>query len=260
MFAHTLPGGFHYWYCPRPANDDFLEGARAVAKESGAVFLKIDPLSPVSRYAGVSSFSLQPMRSLMVEMTKSEEELLRAMHEKTRYNIRLAERKGVEITRIPHPISPEDRKIFFRILAETGQRNKFVIHSHVHYDALFDVQAEAFSNELFIARLGDKALAAAMVNFYGVPCVATYLHGGSVSYTKNAMASHFLHWRIIQEARARGAVLYDFWGIDEKRWPGLTRFKLGFGGMEVHYPASIDIVYRPFHYWAYRTAKKLFKK
>lgn len=260
MCAHTLPGGFHYWYCPRPTDDSFLAGAYAVAKESGAVFLKIDPLREAPHYGGVPSGSLQPGRSLVIDMTKSEEELLGAMHEKTRYNIRLAERKGVEIVRIPHPISREDRETFFTLLADTGQRNGFRIHPRAHYDALFDACGDAFSNELFIARLEGKACAAAMVNFCGTPCVATYLHGGSASHTKNAMAPHFLHWRVMQEARARGCARYDLWGIDEKKWPGLTRFKSGFGGRVIQYPASVDIVYRPFHYWAYRIARKILKK
>lgn len=260
LFKHALPGGFHYWYCPRPADDSFLAGARAVAKESGAVFLKIDPLSEAPRYSGVPSVSLQPMRSLVIDMTKSEDELLNAMHEKTRYNIRLAERKGVEVARVAHPISSEDRKIFFALLADTGQRNGFKIHPRAHFEALFDARGDAFSNELFVARLGGEVCAAAMVNFCGMPCVATYLHGGSAAHAKHAMAPHFLHWRVMQEARARGALFYDLGGVDENKWPGLTRFKSGFGGSMVQYPASVDIVYRPFHYWAYRVAKKVLKK
>lgn len=260
LFAHTLPGGFHYWYCPRPAHSEFLTGAHVLAKESGAVFLKIDPLVETSHYGRVPSISLQPMRSLVVEMTKSEEELLGAMHEKTRYNIRLAERKGVEVARIPHPISYEDCEIFFNLLADTGQRNGFRIYPRAHYKALFDTRGDTFSNELFVARLGGEVCAVAMVNFCGTPCVATYLHGGSASHTKNAMAPHFLHWQVMQEARAQGCAFYDLWGIDEKKWPGLTRFKSGFGGNVVQYPASVDIVYRPFHYWTYRIARKMLKK
>ena len=71
------------------------------------------------------------------------------------------------------------------------------------------------------------------------------------------MAPHLLHWRIIQEAKRRGFQYYDLWGIGEKRWPGLTRFKKGFGGEMVHYPPSIEIVYRPLRYRLYRLARLL---
>ena len=93
-----------------------------------------------------------------------------------------------------------------------------------------------------------------MINFYGD--TATYLHGASSRKNKELMAPHLLHWRIIQEAKKRGLGQYDFGGIDEKKWPGVTRFKIGFGGSVVEYPPSVDIIYKPILYKIYRLARK----
>ena len=93
------------------------------------------------------------------------------------------------------------------------------------------------------------------MNYYGE--TATYLHGASGSFHRDVMAPYILHWRIMQDAKQHGFKKYDLWGIDEERWPGVTRFKTGFGGTVVEYPKSIDIVFRPMWYKAYRIIKKM---
>src|SRR3989338_5647077 len=112
-----------------------------------------------------------------------------------------------------------------------------------------------FSNEIFFAKYQNKIIAVVLVNFYKPSQTATYLHGASSSEHREVMAPHLLYWRAIQEAKVRGFKSYDFWGIDEARWPGLTRFKLGFGGEQVEYPASVDIIYRPVLYGLYYLAR-----
>ena len=71
------------------------------------------------------------------------------------------------------------------------------------------------------------------------------------------MAPHFLQWRQILEAKKRGKNRYDFWGIDEKKWPGVTRFKRGFGGKEITYIGAWDLIYRPIWYKIYNLARKV---
>ena len=84
----------------------------------------------------------------------------------------------------------------------------------------------------------------------------TYLHGGSSREHKELMAPYLLHWRIMEEAKRRGMAQYDLWGIDGDRWPGVTRFKKGFGGSGVFYPPSLEVVYRPLWYKIYRVMKE----
>lgn len=279
VIRHDLRGGAHYLYCPRPRLSDvesFFKGAREIARKEGDIFLKIDPVRPLPRPSAArqgppadgwrAASGLQPSRTAILDLAGTEEELLGRMHEKTRYNIRLAERKGVTVSiQVP---SPKSQVPFWRLLQDTARRDRFSLHPRAYYEKLLAAHSDDFSNELFAAEYGGQMLALAIVNFYrgstsiistgvqpSVLPVATYLHGGSLREHRGVMAPHLLHWEIIKEARRRGFAHYDFWGIDEERWPGLTRFKLGFGGEPVRYPSSIDIVYRPVWYRAYRVAQ-----
>lgn len=275
---HDLPGGFHYLYCPRPlfrdkkqeTRDKFFEDVRAAAQNERSLFLKIDPLDDAGRLpvACHLSQSIQPQESVAVLLDVKEEEVFARMHEKTRYNIRLALRRGVVVHQ-ESPVSSADGgatgqagmrnqefEIFWNMLRETAARDGFHTHEKRYYEKLVETKSENFTNELFFARMDGVPVAAAMVNFYRPSGIATYLHGASGRAYRDVMAPHLLHWHIMQEARRRGFRMYDFWGIDERRWPGLTRFKKGFGGEVVTYPSSIDVVCRPFWYWAYRIARK----
>ncbi len=71
------------------------------------------------------------------------------------------------------------------------------------------------------------------------------------------MATHFLQWQAISEAKKLDMKYYDFWGIDEKKWPGVTRFKKGFGGQEIIYPGTFDLIFQPLWYQAYNLARRV---
>lgn len=262
LLKHDLPFGFNYLYCPRPdfsdkqqeTRDKFLDKVGEIAKTGKSIFLKIDSVENLNLSLATCrlSPSLQPRNTIILDIKKSEEELLREMHEKTRYNIRLAERRGVKVGGENRPSAFKE---FWKLLEETAGRDSFYTHERQYYRKLLRAQSENFSNELFFAEYQGEILAAAIINFYGN--VATYLHGASSRKNKEMMAPHLLHWRIIQEAKKRGLGQYDFWGVDEKKWPGVTRFKEGFSGDIVEYPLSVDIIYRPILYKIYRLARKL---
>ena len=74
---------------------------------------------------------------------------------------------------------------------------------------------------------------------------------------KNMMAPYLMHWEIIMWAKSRGYEYYDFWGIDPQKWPGVTRFKLGWGGRVVEYPGSFDMPISSFWYFVYNLARKI---
>lgn len=259
LVKHDLPFGFHYLYCPRPENLYFLEEAEEIARKSKAVYLKIDPgqnldIPIPKKFWLVPSNSLQPQKTFLLNLEKTEAELLAKMHEKTRYNIRLAERAGVEVAK------SEDSISFWNMLEETARRDSFFTHEKGYYQKLLEVKSSEFSNELFFARYKGEVIAAVLTNFYMPSRTAVYLHGASTRTHREVMAPHFLHWRIMLEAQKRGIIFYDLGGVDEKKWPGVTRFKKGFGGTLLVYPPSIDIIYRPALYTLYRVAKLLRKK
>lgn len=269
LVRHDVPYGFNYVYCPRPIFSDdkplntFLDEATKVTKSVKPIFLKIDPVSPLSAisYHLKASVPLQPRRTTILDITKPEEQLLAGMHEKTRYNIRLAERKEVHITPLLYNDASSDFAVFWKLLEETAKREGFHTHTKEYYEKLAGIKrGENISNELFFARYNGTIVASALVNFYKDPVTgvrhATYLHGASSREYREVMAPHLLHWRIMRDAKQRGCATYDFWGIDEKKWPGLTRFKLGFGGTIVEYPPSVEIPIRTLWYGIYSMIKR----
>ncbi|MBI2053124.1 MAG: peptidoglycan bridge formation glycyltransferase FemA/FemB family protein [Candidatus Sungbacteria bacterium] len=268
VIKRDLPLGLNYLYCPRPdfgiRNQELgirvLDGIKKIAAQERSIFLKIDPLIslPPTTYHLQPSLSIQPRETLILDIAgRPESGMLAAMHEKTRYNIRLAERKGVTVKNFQFSIfnfQSEQFEVFWKLIQETAARDGFRTHPREYYKKLLGTRSEMFSNELFIAEYQGKALAAALINFYGN--TATYLHGASSGQHREVMAPHLLHWRIIQEALRRGYGHYDWWGIDERRWSGVTRFKRGFGGRQVAHPPSVNIAYRRVWYTFYAAAKR----
>jgi len=276
LVKRSLSRRFFYWYAPRGpllkidlSQEDasralklLLSGSRRLSRR--ALFLKIEPSSgsrdfwqtifPGQSLAGVfkvkSAADIQPRRTLVLDLTLSDEELLAQMRQKTRYNIRLAEKKGVRIIRGGLKDFPE----FWRLMQETGGRDGFRLHEENHYKNLLS-GAESDFIQLFFAEYEGRKVAVALLSIFGRK--ATYLHGGSDHAYRQAMAPYLLQWEMIRQARAAGAKIYDFYGIDEEKWPGVTRFKRGFGGEEKEYPGTFDVIFRPALYACYRLVKRI---
>lgn len=206
------------------------------------------------------------------------EGMLSRMHEKTRYNIRLAERKGV---RVEHGTSPEFIENFLRLSYITAKREKIHIHSDAYYRKMIEVLGEKGMVGVWVAFLGltpaapspfaesngegvggedRQALAVNIVISFGD--TMTYVHGASSNENRNLMAPHLLQWKQIEWAVEQGRKWYDFWGIapndDPKHpWAGITRFKRGFGGEEQHYDPARDLPIAKVRYNLVRLRRKL---
>src|SRR3989344_5032026 len=167
LIQHRLPLGLNYLYCPRPqaVGGNFFEKVEKVAAREQSIFSKIDPVNELripANYEYQKSSSLQPRKTTILDLQKTEEELLNKTHEKTRYNIRLAEKHGVEIKNFSY-------EVFWRLLQETARRDRFDIHESGYYKKLLETRSESFSNELFFAEYKGEVLAAALINFYKPP-------------------------------------------------------------------------------------------
>lgn len=257
VIRHDLPMRLHYLYSPRPESPagDFFSDASRYARESGAVFLKIDPTGHQTVQTAASivpTSSLQPRSTIHIDCRGTEDGLLARMHPKTRYNIRLAERHAVSVWAVPAESSADAFSPFRELLADTSRRNNFSLHPDHYYKILLEVKSNDFFNELWFAEHQGMILAAAMVNWHHPSGVATYLHGGSRLDHREVMAPYALHWAIIREAKKRAVAAYDLGGVDEERWPSLNRFKKGFGGLVVEFPLSYDAVFKPGWYRFYR--------
>ena len=256
VISHRMPLKNHYLYCPRPnmTGRAFESELEILARDRKAVFAKIDLAGDhvFDSARAVATHSIQPQQTIFTDIAIPEGEILSRMHEKTRYNIRLAEKKGVSVSAMIGGF-----ETFFSLLTDTARRERFRLHDKRYYETLLSVSSSDFANRVFIAHYKGEPLASALVNFYKPSGIATYLHGGSSSARRDVMAPYLLHWEIMKEAARHGFSIYDFWGIDKVRWPGLTRFKEGFRGTDVTYPESADIVFRKFLYFAYRSFRRV---
>ncbi len=251
LIKKKLGGGLFYWYSPRGPRGEinainFLL-SELKNKKTGAVFLRIEPETLPSGKIK-KSFDLQPQKTLFLDLSLGADGLLKAMHQKTRYNIRLAEKKGIKIV----AGSLQDFPEFWRLMSVTGSRDGFRLHSAAHYQNL--LSAPEFI-KLFFASHEGKNIATGLFSYWGKR--VTYLHGASDNEARNLMAPYLLQWEVIKNAQDQGYKYYDFYGIDENKWPGVTRFKLGFGGFIKEYAGTHDYIFRPFIYGLYVWLRKL---
>jgi len=219
---------------------------KARAKEQGAIFLRLEP-----NYLWLNlkkTVALQPAQTLILDLNLKEEVLLAAMHQKTRYNIRLATKRGVTV-RLGNK---NDLADFWRLMQATGARDNFGTHTRAHYETL--AQNSDFI-KLFVAEVAGRVVAAGLFAFYLDK--VTYLHGASDYKERALMAPYALQWEVIKRAKKESYKFYDFYGLDEKKWPGVTRFKLGFGGRIENYPGTFDLVLQPFKYKLYKLFRSL---
>lgn len=177
----------------------------------------------------------------ILNINRSEEEMLQSMRKTTRYLIRQSLKAGLSVEKYS---SSEMAPLLTQVQGETIKRHKFVGFS----EKLFSAQLETFGQDkqasLFVCKLGSEVLAAAIIIFYG-DC-AYYHHSGSVSRYQKIPFSYFLQWNIIKAAQAKGCKFYNFWGIaptdDPKhRFAGVTTFKKGFGGERVDWLHAQDL-------------------
>ncbi len=175
-----------------------------------------------------------------LEITADEDALQKGMRKTMRNSIRRATKDGVTIRT---STAPEDVDLFNEIHLDTVSRHKFVPYGHKYFTAQVDAFRESNEVLIFIAEHEGKAIAAAIMMFYGD--MASYHHGASLSAHKRIPASYLLQWTAIQEAKKRGCESYNFWGIvpenqmvsavRKKKHPfaGVTTFKTGFGGSQL---------------------------
>lgn len=234
---------------------ELLKGVEQ-SRSSATMFLKVEPnAAPPDGLPLEPGTGMEPERTLLVDLRKTGDELLAGMHQKTRYNIRLAEKKQIEVRWGSDEATLET---FYRLSKLTATRQNIGIHPIAHYRAI--LRGMGSGAEIALASLGTEPLATGLFLRFGD--AFTYQHGGSADERKELMAPHLLQWRAIQRAKQEGYRWYDFYGIAPEdatnhNWAGITRFKLGFGGERKDYPGAFNLVYQRNWYLAYRFAKRL---
>lgn len=188
---------------------------------------------------------------------KTEEEVMASFHQKTRYNIRLATKKGV----IVKEAGKEEMKAFHDIMVETGKRDDFIIRSLEYFERMYDEMAPKHM-KLLMAYYEDKPISGIIPIMYGNK--TWYLYGASSNAHRNLMPNYLLQWEMIKQAIKAGHDMYDFRGVSgivDESHPqyGLYRFKKGFGAKFTEFIGEIYIPYKPLTYKLYKFSEKAFR-
>lgn len=252
-----------------------IQEIRKIAQEERSVFVRFDftPLAsrlfdenvlgknlksaPLYTYSGAY---FQPRVEWQVDLTKGVDELMKSMHQKTRYSVRLSERKGVK-SEIVEKNFLDHLEDFYALLSETAKRNNFQLHSKSYYEGIFRLMEKRQNCFLSVARLDEKVLVSIFVLCFG--STAHFVFGGSGNDHRNLAPSHLAHWKAMLKAKELGLSQYNFGGVEKSNlypgWEGLTRFKKGFGGQAVEHSSFYDLVSDPVWYAVYKL-RKLLKK
>ena len=271
ILFRKLPLGFTIAYIPKLAFDnqsfvfsqEFWKEVDAVCKKRQAILLKIEPDTwqdnvslELSSFV-ISKQNIQPPRTIIVDIRGSEEDILACMKQKCRYNIRLAEKKGVSVR------AWDDIDGFYKMVQITGGRDGFGVHVLEYYRRTYELFHPTGMCELLVAEYENKPLAALMVFARGKR--AWYIYGASNDEERNRMPTYLLQWEAIRWAKAHGCDEYDLWGVPDENeetleaqfenrndglW-GVYRFKRGFGGELKRAAQAMDKIYNPLLYEFY---------
>ena len=263
-----------------PLRNRVLDDLQSFAKKQGAIFLKIDPdvvlgtgvpdnvediidnggqavMSDLKRRGwGYSLDQIQFKNTVLVDLSPTEEELLARMKQKTRYNIRLAQKKGVSV-RVG---KLEDLSSLYKMYAETSIRDGFVIRDEYYYKTIWELfmsnkqsptaDSQFPSAEPLIAEVNNEPIAAIFVFYFASR--AYYVYGMSRGVHREKMPAYLLQWEAMKRAKTIGCAIYDLWGApdvfdeSDSMW-GVYRFKEGLGGKVVRTLGAWD--YAPNRLW-----------
>jgi lipid II:glycine glycyltransferase (peptidoglycan interpeptide bridge formation enzyme) len=251
-----------------------LDDLRTQARQRGAFFLKVDPQVPLGwgepgaggsreeatgrewlaelRRGGwrFSNEQVQFRNTVILDLTPGEDALLARMKQKTRYNIRLAEKKGVRVRQG----GPDDLDLLYRMYAETAVRDGFAIRNREYYLHLWGTFHVAGMLTPLVAEAQGEACAGLMLFRFGD--TATYMHGMSTAGHREKMPAYGLQWEAMRIAKSAGCSRYDLWGAPDdfvetdSLW-GVYRFKRGLGGAVLRTPGAYDLPLRPGLYALY---------
>lgn len=270
---HTL---FNIGYLPKGQvlNQKLIDNLKRIGKENNCVFIQIEPNIETDNIGRndilrlglkASAHPLLTKYTFILDLTKTEEELLEKMHPKTRYNIKVAQKKGVEI------IEDNSDKAFaeyLRLTRETTSRQNFYAHSQDYHKLMWetlktkgDFNKDVLTAHLFKAVYNHEILVAWIVFVY--KDILYYPYGASSSNHREVMASNLMMWEIIKWGKKLGLKKFDMWGSlgptpDPKDpWFGFHRFKQGYGGKLVEFVGSYDLVINKKGYLVYKILDKI---
>ena len=254
--------------------NELTEGAKQLAQKYNAIVLRIEPdiLSNDKEFRNIveklgykikddaKNFreEIQPRYVFRLNIKgKTEEEIFAGFHSKTRYNIRLATKKGVTVKEGTR----DDLSKFHKIMVETGARDGFIIRPLSYFEKMYDNLAPEHM-KLLMAYYEGEPISGVIPIFYGNK--TWYLYGASSNEHRNLMPNYLLQWEMIKMALKRNDDIYDLRGVSgvvDENHPqyGLYRFKKGFGAEFTEFLGEIYIPFNPLKYSLYKFSEKMFR-
>lgn len=266
---HKIPHtSLNIGYLPKGPMPDKkqIEQLKRIGLEQKCILIQLEPnvISTENLKLKIENLGLVPSAhplftkyTFILDLTKSEEELLKNMHPKTRYNIRIAQKHNVKIV---EDNSDEAFEEYLKLTKETTKRQKFYAHSERYHRLMWETLKGKIAH-LFLAKYKNKILAAWIVFVYKDNLY--YPYGSSSEEHRETMASNLMMWEIIRWGKNKGLKKFDMWGAlgskpDEKDpWFGFHRFKKGYGPEHVEFVGSYDLIIKPFWYELYKIADKI---
>lgn len=246
---------------PAPTRE-MLKGLITWAKQENVVFVRIEPDIVITHKNAkgllklFAKFKMQTGRkffnksTFLIDLTKSPEELLQAMHSKTRYNFKVSQKHGVVVI---EDNSKEAFEKYLDLMNETTKRQNYFAHSEKYHRLMWEVLQSAGIAHLLKAVYGGKILACWILFVW--KDTLYYPYGSSSSEHKNVMGPYATMWEAIQFGKSLNLKYFDLWGSDDKK--GYTKFKEGFGGKNVEFLDTWDLPISRKLYYTYRIAEEL---
>lgn len=265
MTLHPIPKtNFKIGYLPRSVypSKKLLDFLYEFGKKNNIVFIKIEPYEEknnikLDKRLKRSPHPLFPDWTQIMDLKDTEENLLKKMHSKTRYNIRLAIKKGVEVR---EESNDQGFSIFTKLYFETCKRQKYFGHDHKYHKIVWNNLKNSIAH-ILVAYYNDTPLAAYELFYF--KDYLYYVYGGTSDQFRNVMAANLIMWETIRLGKKLGAKKLDMWGSlppvysQSHSWAGFTRFKEGYGTKFVEMIGSYDLVVNPFLYNVYNTVHRV---
>lgn len=259
-FVGYLPKG------PEP-NKALADALQRIGRENRCAFIKVEPnvIATGDPYKVYPTFLPSPKAlftkyNFIVDLTKSEEELLKSFHPKTRYNIKVAQKHGLVVE---ERLDDKAFKDYLKLYFDTTERQQYFGHNKSYHKAVWETLKKNNMARLLIAYYKGKPLTAwLLLNFKET---LYYPYGGSSDKYRETMSSNLVAWEAIKLGKRLGCKSFDMWGAlgpdapESDPWYGFHRFKKGYGGELVEYIGTYDLIFNSNLYWAFTSVDKFTK-
>lgn len=243
-------------------NDQMIQEITKISQQENAIFVKFEPdvykkiLDKFNNLVVSPKVAFYP-HTFIVDLSKSENELLENLHPKTRYNIKIANRYGVKIE---EKTNDQGFEIYLKILFDTTKRQGFYLHSQQYHRDLWKLLKDAGMVHIFLASYQKKVISAFMI--FTLKDKIFYPYGASLDIHREVMAPTLLMWEVIKYGKSKNLKVFDMWGClgpnakEEESGYGFHRFKQGYGGQLIEYVGTYDLIINPLLYKIYNIVDK----